>query len=288
MCTDACVRIACTHTPPHAAPARPARSMKTFGKIEDDVPLFFKRLNYPFAISKSALFAVGSPHSWPAVLAAMTWLVELLNYNAKVRRAGACPSLYVKLLCMAVHTGATAQATARCMHCLLSRPHARPRTHAHPHTHAPTRTRAHRWRSRATAAAASAGPACWRTRSLPPSATSLTTYARATATSWRGTTAGARTRNACHTVCAARTRKGGRGGVVLPLVCAAGPCGPRAAHAAKCSAALWPRRRGDQDAWAGQWALLAAARSAHAHKHTLHTCNGGGPWWCAPQVQRRG
>jgi len=58
-------------------------NMKTFGKIEDDVPQFFKRLNYPFQISKSALFAVGSPHSWPAVLAALTWLVELLNYNEK-------------------------------------------------------------------------------------------------------------------------------------------------------------------------------------------------------------
>lgn len=58
-------------------------SMKTFGKMEDEVPMFFKRLNYPFQISKSALFAVGSPHSWPAVLAALTWLVELLNYNEK-------------------------------------------------------------------------------------------------------------------------------------------------------------------------------------------------------------
>lgn len=52
-------------------------------KVEDEVPQFFKRLNYPFQISKSALFAVGSPHSWPAVLAAMTWLVELLNYVEK-------------------------------------------------------------------------------------------------------------------------------------------------------------------------------------------------------------
>ncbi|KAF5837128.1 HEC/Ndc80p family-domain-containing protein [Dunaliella salina] len=68
-------------------------SMKIFGKIEDDVPLFFKRINYPFAISKSALFAVGSPHSWPAVLAALTWLVELLNYNAKVEeQGGGCTS----------------------------------------------------------------------------------------------------------------------------------------------------------------------------------------------------
>jgi SMC interacting uncharacterized protein involved in chromosome segregation len=38
-------------------------------------------------ISKSALFAVGSPHSWPSVLAAMTWLVELLDYEEKAEAA---------------------------------------------------------------------------------------------------------------------------------------------------------------------------------------------------------
>ena len=63
-------------------------NMKAFGKIEDEVPLFFKRLNYPFQISKSALFAVGSPHSWPAVLAALAWLVELLNYNERTEEQG--------------------------------------------------------------------------------------------------------------------------------------------------------------------------------------------------------
>jgi hypothetical protein len=42
----------------------------------------------PMQISKSALFAVGSPHSWPAVLAALTWLVELLNYNGKAEEGG--------------------------------------------------------------------------------------------------------------------------------------------------------------------------------------------------------
>jgi hypothetical protein len=62
-------------------------TMKALGKIEDEVTLFFKRLNYPFQISKSALFAVGSPHSWPAVLAALTWLVELLNYEEKAEQA---------------------------------------------------------------------------------------------------------------------------------------------------------------------------------------------------------
>lgn len=67
-------------------------SMKVFGKVEDEVPLFFKRLNYPFQISKSALFAVGSPHSWPSVLAALTWLVELLNYEEKAEDAAADPA----------------------------------------------------------------------------------------------------------------------------------------------------------------------------------------------------
>ncbi|GIL90917.1 hypothetical protein Vretimale_17127 [Volvox reticuliferus] len=58
-------------------------AFRILGKVEDEVPLFFKRLNYPFQISKSALFAVGTPHSWPAVLAALTWLVELLEYAEK-------------------------------------------------------------------------------------------------------------------------------------------------------------------------------------------------------------
>lgn len=63
---------------------------RNMGKIEDDVPVLYKRLRYPFGISKSALFAVGSPHTWPGLLAALTWLVELLNYEEKaVRRSNA-------------------------------------------------------------------------------------------------------------------------------------------------------------------------------------------------------
>ena len=52
-------------------------------KLEDEVPVLFKRLRYPFPISKAALYAVGSPHTWPALLAALTWLVELLTYEEK-------------------------------------------------------------------------------------------------------------------------------------------------------------------------------------------------------------
>ena len=57
--------------------------MKIVGKMEDEVPAFFKRMRYPFAISKSALFAVGSPHTWPGLLAALVWLTDLLYYTEK-------------------------------------------------------------------------------------------------------------------------------------------------------------------------------------------------------------
>ncbi|KAH9295529.1 hypothetical protein KI387_039117 [Taxus chinensis] len=53
------------------------------GKLEDDVPFLFKQYGYPFQINKSALYAAGSPHSWPALLAALAWLVQLLRYEEK-------------------------------------------------------------------------------------------------------------------------------------------------------------------------------------------------------------
>ena len=56
---------------------------KLLGKVEDDIPALYKRLRYPFQISKSALFAVGSPHTWPGLLAALSWLAELLSYQEK-------------------------------------------------------------------------------------------------------------------------------------------------------------------------------------------------------------
>ena len=58
-------------------------SQKALGKIEEDVPAFYKRLRYPFQISKSSLFAVGSPHTWPTLLASLVWVVELLLYSEK-------------------------------------------------------------------------------------------------------------------------------------------------------------------------------------------------------------
>jgi len=51
------------------------------GKFADDVIQCFKALRYPFNISKTALAAVGSPHTWPALLASLSWLVEILDFG---------------------------------------------------------------------------------------------------------------------------------------------------------------------------------------------------------------
>ena len=45
-------------------------------KFEDEVAMNFKAMGYPYPISKTALVAAGSPHTWPALLAALTWLME--------------------------------------------------------------------------------------------------------------------------------------------------------------------------------------------------------------------
>lgn len=50
-------------------------------KIEDDVSTVYRQLRYPFSISKTALVAVGSPHTWPSLLASLTWLVDILMYD---------------------------------------------------------------------------------------------------------------------------------------------------------------------------------------------------------------
>lgn len=50
-------------------------------KVTNDVPELLKLLKYPVSLSKTALVAVGTQHNWPNCLAALTWMVELLNYS---------------------------------------------------------------------------------------------------------------------------------------------------------------------------------------------------------------
>lgn len=54
-------------------------------RFEDEVPAILRALGYPFTISKSALSAVGSPHTWPSLLGVLTWLMGLLKYGDAMR-----------------------------------------------------------------------------------------------------------------------------------------------------------------------------------------------------------
>lgn len=62
-------------------------NFKMQSKMVDEVPIVFKGLGYPFGISKTALSAVGSPHTWPALLASLSWLIELLDYDQEASEA---------------------------------------------------------------------------------------------------------------------------------------------------------------------------------------------------------
>jgi kinetochore protein NDC80 len=57
------------------------------GKYEDEVIAMFKCLRYPYSISKTALNAVGSPHSWPQLLASVMWIIELLAYDEEATKS---------------------------------------------------------------------------------------------------------------------------------------------------------------------------------------------------------
>ncbi len=59
------------------------------GKLEDEVLAFFKSMHYPFPISKASMQAVGTMHTWPTLLASITWMVELLTYDEEVQNDAA-------------------------------------------------------------------------------------------------------------------------------------------------------------------------------------------------------
>jgi SMC interacting uncharacterized protein involved in chromosome segregation len=51
------------------------------GKIEDEIPAFFKQLGYPITISKNSLLAVGAPNSWPSLLLSLHWLQDFVRMD---------------------------------------------------------------------------------------------------------------------------------------------------------------------------------------------------------------
>ncbi|XP_009786900.1 kinetochore protein NDC80 homolog [Nicotiana sylvestris] len=50
-------------------------------KLDDDLQTLLKSLNCPVKVNKSALRAPGTPHSWPSLLAAIHWLVQLGKFD---------------------------------------------------------------------------------------------------------------------------------------------------------------------------------------------------------------
>lgn len=50
-------------------------------RFEDEFVEALRLLQYPFTLSKTALAAVGTAHTWPALLAALAWIVDLLEYD---------------------------------------------------------------------------------------------------------------------------------------------------------------------------------------------------------------
>eukprot|EP00485_Elphidium_margaritaceum_P002555 CAMPEP_0202693184 /NCGR_PEP_ID=MMETSP1385-20130828/7368_1 /ASSEMBLY_ACC=CAM_ASM_000861 /TAXON_ID=933848 /ORGANISM="Elphidium margaritaceum" /LENGTH=636 /DNA_ID=CAMNT_0049348831 /DNA_START=116 /DNA_END=2026 /DNA_ORIENTATION=- len=48
-------------------------------KFEDECISFFEKLGYPFKMNKSSLRCI-APHSWPPLLGAIAWLIELLLF----------------------------------------------------------------------------------------------------------------------------------------------------------------------------------------------------------------
>jgi kinetochore protein NDC80 len=51
------------------------------GRLEEDIPNFFKSIGYPFPISKNSLLAIGAPNTWPSLLASLSWLVSQLQLH---------------------------------------------------------------------------------------------------------------------------------------------------------------------------------------------------------------
>jgi len=57
----------------------PSFVLKPEYKPDNEISLLFRRLGYPFRISKSSFYAIGSPITWPVLLAAIVWLLPLLE-----------------------------------------------------------------------------------------------------------------------------------------------------------------------------------------------------------------
>lgn len=54
-------------------------------KFEEEVPRIFRGLGYPFALSKSSMYTVGAPHTWPHIVAALVWLIDCIKLQTAMK-----------------------------------------------------------------------------------------------------------------------------------------------------------------------------------------------------------
>ncbi|KAK4828259.1 hypothetical protein QYF61_024866 [Mycteria americana] len=54
-------------------------------KFEEEIPRVFKELGYPFPLSKSSMYTVGAPHTWPQIVTALVWLIDCVKLYAAMR-----------------------------------------------------------------------------------------------------------------------------------------------------------------------------------------------------------
>ncbi|XP_065113830.2 kinetochore protein NDC80 homolog [Paramisgurnus dabryanus] len=48
-------------------------------KVEEEIPRMLKDMGYPFALSKSSMYSIGAPHTWPQALGALIWLIDTVK-----------------------------------------------------------------------------------------------------------------------------------------------------------------------------------------------------------------
>ncbi|XP_022277249.1 kinetochore protein NDC80 homolog isoform X2 [Canis lupus baileyi] len=56
-------------------------------KFEEEVPRIFRDLGYPFALSKSSMYTVGAPHTWPHIVAALVWLIDCIKLHNAMKES---------------------------------------------------------------------------------------------------------------------------------------------------------------------------------------------------------
>ncbi|KAM6217498.1 LOW QUALITY PROTEIN: kinetochore protein NDC80 homolog [Rhynchocyon petersi] len=56
-------------------------------KFEEEVPRIFKDLGYPFALSKSSMYTVGDPHTWPHIVAALVWIIDCIKLYTAMKES---------------------------------------------------------------------------------------------------------------------------------------------------------------------------------------------------------